>query len=225
MSQDKPLTQRQIHQHAMRLSTYEDGLWDMLTGAIFLLLGIFPLTREWLGRDTNLIVFLIVLAILVGVFQLIKHIFVTPRLGIVKVRPTVSSKALLVFSILLVLFSLVLVAIALFGPQKFPRPDWGNVPQWVRDLDAQIIASLLVIVVFSVLAYLFNVRRIYLYAWMIGIGNLASSALMQYAGFTYNLPLVVASSIILIVGVVLFIRFLQKYPIPAVESQDEHDLA
>ena len=44
-----PIDPKQVHRRTIQLKTFEDGLWDILTGLIFLLLGIYPLTREILG--------------------------------------------------------------------------------------------------------------------------------------------------------------------------------
>ena len=44
-----PLNPKQIQRRTVQMTTFEDGLWDILTGLIFLLLGIYPLTRVLLG--------------------------------------------------------------------------------------------------------------------------------------------------------------------------------
>ena len=39
----------------VRLLSYEDGLWDLLLGVVFLLLAIYPITRAVLGPAWNLV--------------------------------------------------------------------------------------------------------------------------------------------------------------------------
>ena len=48
-----------------------------------------------------------------------------------------------------------------------------------------------------------------------GLGNVASAALMLYAGHNFNLPLAIAGLIMVLTGSVLFRRFTQRYPLPA----------
>lgn len=71
-----------------------------------------------------------------------------------------------------------------------------------------------VVVVFSLIGYLFGVARLYLYGWLLGVGDLASTALNQARGLPFNLPMVISAGIILAIGVVLLVRFVRKYTIP-----------
>ena len=56
---------RQIQRRTHQLMSFEDGLWDLLLGSIFMFLAIYPVTRELLGPVWNLVLFLSVLALLV----------------------------------------------------------------------------------------------------------------------------------------------------------------
>ena len=42
---------RDVQKRTMQMMNYEDGLWDMLLGALFLMLSIYPITREKLGPN------------------------------------------------------------------------------------------------------------------------------------------------------------------------------
>ena len=141
--------------------------------------------------------------------------FSSPRIGVVKMRRTPALKIALIVTAGLVLATLALVIVTLlFGP-PIPAISWVGLPQWINDLTVDIVVALAIVGLFSLLAYLFGVARLYVYGWLLGGGGLASTALQKYAGFTFNLPLAVAAGIIVAVGVTLFVRFLRKYPVPA----------
>ena len=72
----------------------------------------------------------------------------------------------------------------------------------------------------SVRGYRFGVVRLFLCGWLIGLGNLASTALALYLGTPFNLPLAVASVIILLTGVALLTRFLRRYPADDLEHPE-----
>jgi len=63
---EQPLTPREAQRRTVRLVNYEDGLWDILLGLIFLALSLYPITRRLLGPELNLGLFLVVLALLVA---------------------------------------------------------------------------------------------------------------------------------------------------------------
>ncbi len=54
--------ERQVQKRTVRLLSYEDGLWDLLLGTVFLLLAIYPITRARLGPAWNLALFVGLLA-------------------------------------------------------------------------------------------------------------------------------------------------------------------
>ncbi len=66
---------------------------------------------------------------------------------------------------------------------------------------------------FSAMGYLFGVTRLYFYGWMLGLAYLASIYMEHNAGWTFQIPLAIAAGIILLIGFVLLVRFLRKYPL------------
>jgi NhaP-type Na+/H+ or K+/H+ antiporter len=73
---------------------------------------------------------------------------------------------------------------------------------------------------FSLLGFMFQVRRLHLYGWMLGVANLASVYLEHNAGWNFLLPLAIAAGVILLIGFVRLVRFLQAYPMRAQPSQE-----
>jgi hypothetical protein len=209
---------RDVQKRTIQLMNYEDGLWDLLMGAVFLMLSIYPVTREKLGPELNLGLFLGVLFILVVGQLVARHFISTPRLGYVKARRTPALKTALVVNVILVLATLALVIITLVNPGWIPELQFGSLPQWVNDMSVDIVVMLAFIGLFSLLGYLFGVKRLYLYGWLIGGGNLASTAMMLYGDAVFNLPLVIVSGIMIAIGVGLLLRFIRTYPIPVEEG-------
>jgi hypothetical protein len=211
------LTPREAQKRTIRLVNYEDGLWDILLGLTFLALSVFPITRRMLGPGINLGLFLAVLALLVVGLSLVRRSLSVPRIGIVKMRRTPQKTALTISLFVMVLITLGLVVVTLRFPAWLPRLS-GSMPGWVSDLQVDIALTVVLIGVFSAMAYVIGVVRVYIYGWLIGLSNLASSALMLYAGLAFNLPMAIASTVIILIGVVLLVRFIHRYPLAETES-------
>jgi hypothetical protein len=205
---------KETQRRTLRLLHYEDGLWDIMLGFTFFLLSLYPVTRRLLGPAWNLLLFLGALGLLTLGLAAARAALSTPRVGVVKMRRTPALKLALLVTAGLVLATLALVVITLLWGPPIPRIAGSGLPQWINDLTVDIIVALAMVGLFSLLAYLFGVARLYLYGWLLGVGSLASTALQLYAGYTFNLPLAVAAGIITLIGVALLVRFLRKYPIP-----------
>ena len=46
---------------------------------------------------------------------------------------------------------------------------------------------------FSAMGYLFGVKRLYFYGWMLGLANLASVYMSHKAGWTFMIPMALAA--------------------------------
>ncbi len=203
---------RQIQQRTSQLMNFEDGLWDLLLGSIFMFLAIYPVTRELLGPVWNLVLFLIVLALLVVAQLLLRRFVSGPRIGYAEPRRSPKLRLVLIFTIVMVLLTFGLVLVTLLSP----RPDSSSsVPAEAstgRSYLVELITLLVLGGLFSFLGYLYGVTRLYFYGWMLGLANLASIYMVHNAGWTILIPLAIAAGIILLIGFVLLVRFLRKYP-------------
>jgi hypothetical protein len=217
---DVSLTPAQAHRRLTQLVNYEDGLWDIMLGLVFLALSVFPATREILGPVWNMVLFLIVLAALAAGLGLARRTVSAPRLGRVRMRHTPQKAILSVLLGLTLSATLGLLFVTLRNPQWIADVVGAMLPGWAGDLFVDVIAMAMVVAVFSVMGYLSRVGRLFLYGWLIGLGNLASTALTHYAGVAFNLPLAVASIVIVAIGVVLLARFLRKYPVHTLETPE-----
>lgn len=200
----------QIQRRTNQLMNFEDGFWDLLLGSIFMMLAIYPVTREILGPVWNLVLFLSVLALLVAVELLLRRYVSGPRIGYAQPRRSPKLRLVLVFTVLMVLITFGLVLVTLLSPESVPSPPVEASPG--RSYLVELIALLVIGGLFSALGYLYGVTRLYFYGWMLGLANLASIYMVHNAGWTVLIPLAIAAGIIMLIGFVLLVRFLRKYP-------------
>jgi len=204
---------RQIQRRTNQLMNFEDGFWDLLLGSIFMMLAIYPVTRELLGPVWNLVLFLSVLALLVAAELLLRRYVSGPRIGYAQPRRSPKLRLVLVFTVLMVLITFGLVLVTLLSPESVPSPPVEASAG--RSYLVELIALLVIGSLFSALGYLYGVTRLYFYGWMLGLANLASVYMTHNAGWTVLIPLAMAAGIILLIGLVLLVRFLRKYPVRA----------
>jgi hypothetical protein len=194
----------QIQRRTNQLMNFEDGFWDLLLG---------PITRELLGPVWNLVLFLSVLALLVAAELLLRRYVSGPRIGYAQPRRSPKLRLVLVFTVLMVLITFGLVLVTLLSPESVPSPPVEASPG--RSYLVELIALLVIGGLFSALGYLYGVTRLYFYGWMLGLANLASVYMTHNAGWTVLIPLAMAAGVILLIGFVLLVRFLRKYPVRA----------
>jgi hypothetical protein len=209
---------RQVQKRIYQLSNFEDGLWDLLLGTIFILLAIYPLTREALGPEWNIVLFLVGLGLLVAAQLALRHFISAPRIGHVRARRTPKLRLLLIFTIIMVLLTFALLLITFLSPIEQAAPLATAESSTERGYAVELIVVLVMGVLFTAMGYIFGVSRLYFYGWLIGLANLASVYMTHNAGWTFNIPLAVLAGGIMLVGFLLLSRFLRKYPIRAQEA-------
>jgi len=202
---------RQIERRTNQLMNFEDGFWDLLLGSIFMFLAIYPVTRELLGPVWNLVLFLVVLALLVAVELLLRRYVSGPRIGYAQPRRSPKLRLVLAFTILMVLITFGLVLVTLLSPESVPSAPVAASPG--RSYLVELIVVLVMGGLFSALGYIYGVTRLYFYGWMLGLANLASVYMEHTAGWTFLIPLAIAAGIIMLIGFVLLVRFLRRYPV------------
>ena len=204
---------RQIQRRIAQLTSFEDGFWDLLLGIIILLLSIYPVTRELLGPEWNLVVFLILLAMLV-MGQLVLRYFVSgSRIGHVVPRRSAKRLLVLILTIGAVLITFGLLMLTFLSPGAESTSSLPVETSAGRGYMVELITLFIMGGLFSVMGYLYRVTRLYFYGWMLGLAYLASVYMVHNAGWTFLIPLAIGAGIILLIGFVLLIRFLRKYPV------------
>ena len=209
---------RDVQRRTKQLSKFEDGLWDLLIGSIFMLLAFYPITRELLGPTWNMTFFLFLLALLVVGQLVARHFISGPRMGYVQPRRTPQMRLLLIVTVVMFLLTLGLVLLTLFSPGLLSSGSEPSTPSLVRSYGVEWIVVFIMGAIFSVMGYRFGVARLFFYGWMLGLANLASVYMAHTAGWTFLLPAAIAAGIILVIGFTLLLRFLRNYPIRTQEA-------
>lgn len=201
---------RDVQKRTIQLTVFQDGLWDLLMGAIMMLLAVYPVTRELLGPELNVAAFLIVMLALVGIQLVVRRYLSEPRIGIARSKRTPALKLALAVTVVLVASTFGVLILTLIGPGWFPNPGERSL---MGGYAVEIVVMAACVGLFSLLGYLFGVLRLYLYGWLIGGSNLLFVFGERQYGWTFNLPLAVSAGAMLVIGGRLLQRFLQRYPI------------
>ncbi|MFW9939518.1 MAG: hypothetical protein ACFFFT_00660 [Candidatus Thorarchaeota archaeon] len=187
-------------------STFQDGLWDIYMGLLFMGLGIYTI------RQDNIFIAMVILILWVFgsflVFYLGKRMITIPRMGFVKFGETRKSKKikLSIFLSIMVLINIIFLFLRLFGLNI-------NLNSFITMLSIGILFITLPI---CIVAYFLEFERLYAIAIMGGLCFPISELLRPIVGFPLNsiLSFCIIGCVIVIWGFFYFIRFLKEYPLP-----------
>lgn len=206
---------KELERRAYR-STFQDGLWDLYLAGLMAclgILGILPGMRDetwaWLLGYTLLVGAVMVL------FILGKKYITVPRLGAVKFGPK-RKRRKIILVIVLSLTVLLNILILLLTMGVIEAPAWLQnsanemTRKGVMDVFVPLFAGLWVTVVMCVIAYFIEYYRGMYIALLFGLGI--------FLDMTFGLPVVMVALAVLVAipGLILLIRFINKYPIQAV---------
>jgi len=205
---------KELERKAFR-STFQDGLWDIFLGFLLLNMGGSTLLG---GSEMSPLWSMIVLTVFAGVVLLLfwagKKFITTPRIGSVKFGAQRKSK---LKRVRLVLFMSVLVG-ALMS-------IWGvgsrvaGVPYLIAQVPLPAyVWAVQCVVVFSLAAYFMDVTRFYfygvLYALPFPLGILLAENMDLAGASSMAITFGASGAVMVLVGAVLFARFLRRYPLP-----------
>ena len=216
MTQD--LSVKDAERRALRLAAFQDGSVDIFLGCSLILMSFYAVLRDLLGVVWNAVLVIgVLLFLLVGVALIKKYIY-TPRAGLVRFSQTHREriKKLRIVTVILVLGTFVIYILVQTG--VITRPEWEAGSGWFQTLALDILFTAFTIGFFGLIAYAFGIARLHLYGWMFGLGNLTATILHMYRGVAIHYPVLIGGGIMLAVGMILFVRFLRDYPIPAEEG-------
>lgn len=199
-------------------TTYEDGLLDVYMGllvASFSLLSIMP--DEDAGTWLTIGLFLGGMFLGMAVYFFGKRYITEPRMGQVKFgaeRKRRSAKLSVILAVIIGLQVLVVVFSILLwnNPGLAEKVGLTLVKQDAERLLVSSVAALFVGPSMLLLAYFTDFLRGYYIAVLMAAG----AFLLVWARSPY--PMLVVAALIILPGVVLFIRFLRKYPAPPKEA-------
>jgi hypothetical protein len=200
----QPIDLKELERRAFR-STFQDGLWDIYLGLLFLAFGFGPI-YDWLGfsETADMVFHLSYVVVAFLLLYLGKRHITVPRLGRAKFGPARKRK---IIKTRVVLGASVLLGLALWA--LFAS---GN------DLTLNLVLLIFavnILIVFGAMAYYLDFDRLYIYAVLYGLSLPVGRVLVVHAGLPDEAAVFwVTAGATVIVGIVLFVRFLRDYPIP-----------
>jgi hypothetical protein len=211
------LSLKQLERRAYR-SFFKDGLWDISLGLLLLALGVgaalsrFGITWGHVIPDLHAIVlslYLVATALLV----VGKKYITVPRMGAVRFGPV--RKARLSASVIILAGSALLgLVLFLLLANRLVPGDWFS-----GRMIGLLAFGLNAIIVFSLVAYFLDFSRLYAYAVLWALAFPASEAVATHTplsgAFAFLFTIGAFSAVMLGIGIVLLIRFVRDYPIPA----------
>lgn len=215
--QTHSLRLKEAERKAYRLSTSQDGLYDIFIGAYIVLMSAAPwldengLRSPWNVALTITLGMLILLSVV-----LLKKFIVAPRIGLVrygvdrkKRMKKLAAGMAVTFLLTLVLFGMTVSAI------YFREPIFNGSLEWSFPLDiVHTAAGVFIFALFCVIGYMNDYPRMYFYGFLFGLGYVVSTALQDITGNPFYWPWALAGLVAVVIGIVLFIRFLREYPLP-----------
>jgi len=197
---------KELERKAFR-STFQDGLWDMYLGFLLLTMGMGPVLPALNTSVMWTLVILLMLSVLAWLaFWAGKKFITTPRMGLVKFGPQRKAKLKKTRA---VLFLSALLGVITFVLRATWNIEWAAIP-----IPAYVWA-VQAIVVFGLGAYFLDVSRFYAYGVLYAIPVPVDIVLLQNTGLPgfMFLPFGVSGVVMVLIGAVLFIRFLRDYPL------------
>jgi len=202
---------KQTERNSFKLATYADGLNDISLGLVMILMGIYPLTRELLGVNGNIIFSLGVLVVIfIGQFSLRARL-APSRIGLVKFGERVQKRIKTALLVGIILFFLT-VGTWYLSSQGYFLPT----PMWLGSYGFDILIALVVLGIFSAMAYTLELTRFYLYGLLLGATFPLQTLLPVYQG----IPYFVSGAIMIGIGAVLLARFLREYTAVAADLEE-----
>lgn len=172
-------------------SYFQDGFWDILMGLLMLGTGFNILFDETVWYIA--IFSLALLILIVG-----RRLITIPRVGRVKFGPERRIKQKKVFIVLAI--SLIVGSAISFIPLSGVEPS---------KIVVAAVAGVWIILIFSLVAYFMDFRRLYAYGLLFAISMALANALDDLIP---TILFFVSGSIALLVGLIVLIRFIRKYP-------------
>ncbi len=208
---------KELERKAFR-STFQDGLWDIYLGLIVICMSFFlyrPATGE---SPLSILLMLVSVVAAYTLFWAGKRFVTLPRMGQVKFG---EKRAKRKKTMALVLGAVVFIQVAILANQfiGWRNPEFGDkLNVFLQERNAMELAvatlgSLFVGPSLILIAYFMDFTRGYFIAVMM--------ALAVFLMIFLNEPVyaIIAGSLIVIPGIVLFLRFLRKYPLHGEETR------
>ncbi|MCP4357054.1 MAG: hypothetical protein GY796_03430 [Chloroflexi bacterium] len=204
---------KKLEQKAYR-SNFQDGAWDIFLG-LLLFQSVIDVVLYRIGWPPTLILMTTlgyVVLVLVA-FTLVKKYVITPRIGLVNFGPVrkAKNKKLMLLLSLSILGGVIVFAGIVAG--YFEANSGAVTDEAPMTFVPLGLIAVVPIVVFSVAAYLLDFSRAYLYGWFFGLALPLNVLLDERFGISFPLATAVFSAVMVLIGLVLFVHFLQTHPL------------
>jgi hypothetical protein len=202
-----PISLKEAERKVFKTS-FDDGLWDIFLGCFFLMFAIAPLLSNRLGDFWSSVIFLPIWALVYLAIWLIRKHLVAARVGVVKFGP-VRQARLAKFTLVMLIINLVALVLGILAAATF-----GIVPGQVY----AIILGMILLIGFSLAAYFLDFTRLYLYGLLAFLAPLVGEWLFTHgyaAHHGYPVVFSLVSGIMILTGLIVFVRFLRENPIPS----------
>ncbi|UCD21906.1 MAG: hypothetical protein JSW22_07780 [Chloroflexota bacterium] len=188
-------------QRKVYMSFFQDGLWDILLGLFMLGWGLAILT------DLAFLPGVTFIGLYFAVWGVKKRL-TYPRIGYARFSATSRRR-------ITAKFVIGGVAVLLVGVMVAVLWGIGARPQWLADYFPLIFNGMLAAIV-CFIAYWARVNRFYLYAALVFLG----AVFHLWLGVRWEFGFIGAGGIIVLIGLVILITFLRKYPRMVEEAQN-----
>lgn len=194
--------------------SFDDGLWDIFLGCFFLEFVIAPFLSPFLGDFWSSVIFLPFWGLVYLAIWLIRKYIVKPRIGTVKFGPARTAKLkkftivmLLVNTFVFILGVIAFLSVGVVSGQIYPA-----------------ILGLTLLIAFSLAAYFLDLPRLYIYGLLLAVSPLVGEWLFTHGYASHHgwpITFGVTCGIMILTGLIIFIRFLRNNPLPVMEASLE----
>ncbi|UCE25258.1 MAG: hypothetical protein JSU74_04215 [Candidatus Zixiibacteriota bacterium] len=193
------------------LTATGDGLTDVFVGSIFLMMVIAPFLSESMGDWWSAAVFVPFWGLLMLAIWLIRKHVVRPRIGEVKFG-IARKMRLRKFGVIMLVANIVAFILGIWASASVGA---------VSGYATSVLFGMMCLLFFSIAAYFLDTRRFFFYGLMAGASPLVGEWLWQnqkasHHGFPITFG--VTSGVIILTGLVLFIRLVRNNPVPTEDA-------
>jgi len=216
------LNLNELERKAFR-STFQDGLWDIYQGGIFASFTAFASSLDHAVELTTVqrfTLFLLGIGLSYLIFWAGKKFITLPRMGQVKFGPARQRRKRTLASVMGVIVGIQVIIVAFtFAVWQIPElRSWigiANMPQSMETLLVATVGALFVGPSLALIAYFNDNPRGYYIAAVMATGVFC---LIWFGNAWFTL---VGGAIVILPGIVLFIRFLIQHPLPPAEMRND----
>ena len=191
-----------------------DGLWDLLIGSFVLMFAVGPLLSRSLGDFGATVIFVPFWLLVYVVISLFRKYVIRPRIGFVVFGPS-RNRRLTRYLIVMVVANMVAFIAGTVSAFYF-----HVISDWIP----MAIFGFTVLLISSFTAYFLNALRLFIYGLLFLLSFIVGEIL--YVNFNvphHGFPITfgITAAIIIITGLVIFLRLLRENPVPVKDSLPE----